>query len=124
MKRKPSTGTTTLWYKLITSFENIHLCDKGPNSDHGVGVWPSDSAPLLLLDRAAHLDKGLQLEKSSQLEIFSNLTGLPTLVILALWYWIHEWRSTMVKGKRRLKRSQMLMKVTLADQRCFNVVPL
>ena len=117
MKRKPSTGTTTLWYKLITSFENIHLCDKGPNSDHGVGVWPSDSAPLLFLDGAAHLDKGLQLEKSSQLEIFSNLTGLPTLVILALWYWIHEWRSTMVKGKRRLKRSQMLMKVTLAGQR-------
>ena len=82
-----------------------------------MGIWPSDSAPLPLLDRAAHLDKGLQLEKSSQLEKFPNLTGLPTLVILALWYWIHEWRSTMVKGKRRLKSSQMLMKVTLADQR-------
>ena len=68
MKRKPSTGTTTLWYKLITSFENIHLCDKGPNSDHGMGVWPSDSTPLLLLDRAAHLDKGPELEKSSQIE--------------------------------------------------------
>ena len=119
MKRKPSTGTTTLWYKLISGFENIHLCGKGPNSDHGVGVRPSDSAPLLLLDRAAHLDIGPQLEKSFQIEIFPNLTGLPTLVILALWYWIHEWRSTMVKGKRRLKSSQMLMKVTWADQRCF-----
>ena len=92
MKRRPSRGTTTFTNKSPSKDAKVTFTVKRPMT---ALVWASGQEILP--------------------GTFLCLTGLPTLLILDRWYWMKEWRSTMVKGKRRLKSSQMLMKVTLGE---------